>query len=139
MMTGYTALLKNMIALWLGFLTTMLAACPFPHDPNTPAPLFADTKSTLCPTDTSENGGPQGRLVRGGCLEHFTYVFAEDHGRRISPPEALPDRVTGFHRRSGVDVELRIETHSTDRCIKDQAGQQIDDSATRLYDVYAWT
>ncbi|XXY53642.1 ADYC domain-containing protein [Sorangium sp. So ce269] len=79
----------------------------------------------------------QSRLVRGGCLENFTYAVAERDGSRVSPPSELPSVVRGFHDPSGIEVDLHLKTSSTDDCIKDAAGRPID--APPLYEVWAKT
>ncbi|HTN89976.1 MAG TPA: ADYC domain-containing protein [Sorangium sp.] len=79
----------------------------------------------------------QSRLVRGGCLENFTYVIAERDGSRVSPPSVLPSIVRGYHDPGGENVDLRVETSTTDVCIKDASGRAID--APPLYEVWAKT
>lgn len=96
------------------------------------------TLDKLCPMEIRpEHGGMQSRRVRGGCLEAITYVIAERDGSRVSPPSVLPRVVRGFHGPSGIEVDLRVETSSTDACIKDAGGRSID--TPPLYDVWVKT
>ncbi|KYF54051.1 hypothetical protein BE04_25010 [Sorangium cellulosum] len=108
-------------------------------DGSAEARLFSGSMKVeeLCAGLRGEHGGLQGRLVRGGCLENFTYVIAERDGSRVSPPSELPRTVRGFHHLSGTEVELRVEKSTTDTCIKDARGRSID--TPPLYTVWAKT
>lgn len=92
----------------------------------------------LCPKPLGgENSGPQGRLVRGGCLENFKYFTAEIQGTPVSPPDTLPEIVRGYHDVMGRTIDIHVQADRTDTYIKDRAGRSI--ATLPLYKVWAET
>lgn len=69
---------------------------------------------------SGEEGGPQSRLYKGGCIENLAYFYAEDGA---IPPGPLPERVkavTWEHSKGGAgykEQDIEIELVRRDRCI----------------------
>jgi hypothetical protein len=134
MRTKKAAFLSTMAALSSGAVMVM-AGCK-----RTPVELSSGfTEEQICPPpgeweeEGQDEGPPQGRFIRGGCLANFPYFYEEQNGNRVSPPSLLPPVVRGHHRKH-TDIRVHVEPRANDACIKDHAERPID--TLPLYEVW---
>ena len=99
-----------------------------PRGVQRPLPQALPSRAMLCPPESpDEDGNPQSRSYRGGCLGNFGHFYA---GEDVTPPGGLPERVTGYHYELG-DIELEIRSDRTDTCVSS--------GVVPLYDVRVMT
>jgi hypothetical protein len=79
-----------------------------------PRPMTLPSRAEICPPRSpDEDGNPQSRSHRGGCLGNFGHFHASGDP---SPPGALPERVVGYHHELG-DIELDVRSDKVDTCV----------------------
>jgi hypothetical protein len=129
MRTKMPPFLSTMVTLSSGAVMVVLG-CKRP--PVEPSSRF--TEEQICPLPWEEEGPPQGRLIRGVCLEQFQYFYEEQDGNRVSPPAVLPAVVHGYHQKQHTAISIHVERRASDTCIKDHAERPID--TLPLYEVW---
>lgn len=125
-----------------------IACCPDPSTcPKTVCPSCdrpaqqVEKADKLCPPKPfPEHVHPQGRLIRGGCLEMFQHFYISndtDDSAKFVLDIGQRGPIKGYHYMLKRDVELKVRRDKVETSIKDARGKEI--AALPFYQVTATT